>query len=724
MCIGDQKRRALVEALLPGENLAELLKDEAPPELSAAEKQLLLAQLMNLHNVEPEHFLQTALNSESFVDSGGLAAWGITPPDPLQEQLTALEAEEAALRQQLESGLLSPAEEQAVRQRLAEISKTRKALKLQQAKRAAASGGGADGGGGAGGRGGVKGSGSGSGAGGFAAFAMEGGGIAGLASVLSTKMAKSRSAQRSVKLRADASRCEAGAQTEDVLPEFLLAQLSELMAKNHLNPHELKDVVDMLLGHKVSQRMIKDGLRRQELSGAMKSAGLSLIAKTRIRKELQVKEHVMMEDLAGQVSPLSSPAGVPKQSFEANYSKMKASAKISRSLQSAFLGSQQKHVNLRKKGLQRQLSVAAGFTGRAGALRQQADDEAAAEAEAHCRDFTCKKWHKQTKNLSGLELMRALFPPVNDYPCAQAMPLSNLKKLIAKIYESVCCEFYVESNVRMRGKVKQKAPLYDYIEDNLILQYGMPSLARKTLLQMIATCHIHYGTEPRVRTFAELSGVVPSRFSIVELCPNEAQDFYFQTLSTLLPARKVADMMCSKRTSHVTIAQAAQHMITIVGADGSAEVEEMLLQELTELATEDTEGAQIVDIDDLLDYAMKKWCQMGSSQKATLLDLFEEHDSNQDGQLSIYEFTDVIRAATPSVSADSIMSLYKRCLEKSAALTASNGNGDGGGGGGGGDDDDDDDAAMDSILPEAFLAVILPHLLTSLQLSMSDRGTE
>ena len=45
-------------------------------------------------------------------------------------------------------------------------------------------------------------------------------------------------------------------------------------------------------------------------------------------------------------------------------------------------------------------------------------------------------------------------------------------------------------------------------------------------------------------------------------------------------------------------------------------------------------------------------------------------------------------------------------------------------GGGGGGDDDDDDAAMDSILPEAFLAVILPHLLTSLQLSMSDRGTE
>jgi hypothetical protein len=47
--------------------------------------------------------------------------------------------------------------------------------------------------------------------------------------------------------------------------------------------------------------------------------------------------------------------------------------------------------------------------------------------------------------------MCALWPPVPDYPCAQVMPLMNMRKLIVKIYEALCCEFYaVSSSSRMR----------------------------------------------------------------------------------------------------------------------------------------------------------------------------------------------------------------------------------------------------------------------------------
>jgi len=101
-----------------------------------------------------------------------------------------------------------------------------------------------------------------------------------------------------------------------------------------------------------------------------------------------------------------------------------------------------------------------------------------------------------------------------------------------------------------------------YVEDSLLLQYGMPSLARKTLLQMVATCHKHHEQQARCRTFAELSGIMPPRWDMMSLCPNQAQDFYFRQLVAIYPSArkgKLADNMCSVRTSSVAIEDALSY---------------------------------------------------------------------------------------------------------------------------------------------------------------------
>ena len=71
------------------------------------------------------------------------------------------------------------------------------------------------------------------------------------------------------------------------------------------------------------------------------------------------------------------------------------------------------------------------------------------------------------------------------------MKITIKKKLIVKIYESFCAEHYCADRQRnARGKEltrRAPPPLHAFVEDQLLLQYGMPSMARKTLLQMVAT---------------------------------------------------------------------------------------------------------------------------------------------------------------------------------------------------------------------------------------------
>ena len=75
---------------------------------------------------------------------------------------------------------------------------------------------------------------------------------------------------------------------------------------------------------------------------------------------------------------------------------------------------------------------------------------------------------------------------------AKTIKLSALRKLIAKTYERLVLEALqrehgvVATRRGRKGKAAaaQASPsLCDFLEDSLLLQYGMRSMARKTLLQ-------------------------------------------------------------------------------------------------------------------------------------------------------------------------------------------------------------------------------------------------
>ena len=106
---------------------------------------------------------------------------------------------------------------------------------------------------------------------------------------------------------------------------------------------------------------------------------------------------------------------------------------------------------------------------------------------------------------------------------------------------------------------------------------------------------------------------------------------------------------------------------------------------------------------------------MADAQRVQLLQLFDTFDDG-DGQLSISEFNLVIEAATPEATMADVLDLYKRCLAKSAEMAEEERKANPLKGGA--DDDDDDDRGMDAIKPEGFLAVVLPHLLSEIQVTL------
>ena len=131
--------------------------------------------------------------------------------------------------------------------------------------------------------------------------------------------------------------------------------------------------------------------------------------------------------------------------------------------------------------------------------------------------------------------------------------------------------------------------------------------------------------------------------------------------------------------------------------------------ELERLSRETKKGDQVIGIDEYLDYMLSKWCAMVNSQREHLVILFNEVDDDGDRELSLAEFSRVVDTVIPATSKTEVLELYKSCLARSAEIrqadTCKGGDDD--------DDEDDDDngGSMDAIVLDAFLMVMLPHLV-------------
>jgi CRP-like cAMP-binding protein len=463
----------------------------------------------------------------------------------------------------------------------------------------------------------------------------------------------------------------------------------------HAESHQLQELLESFMGDEraceMMSKMVLEHERQSKLSGLMTKATGSITAQLKLSSELnRISEASSVEEEADAAPSGIGAAAALKGSMQA--------MGLAGSMASAFAVAHDK----RKAGLKKGLRASVMGAGQIMGLQQIA-------ADAHARDFTIKQWHKHTKALSGTALYDALHPPVQGFPCEKAMKLSSMKKLVSKIYEAFACEFFDGSGNGRGGGGKQggrgRPPLHEYVEDCLLLQYGMPSLARKTLLQMVATVHKHQATDSRVRVFAELVGMVPPRSEMTKMCCEQAQDFYLRFLTMIYPARKISDSMSSVRTSGISIGEAECFLGVIYPGMLPLEVTE----ELSAMSETTAKGVRVISVDLFLELVMRMWSDMAYAQKDRLEALFETHDDG-DGQLSFSEFAAVIHAATADTSQSDILDLYKRCL----AQSQSDEEGDEGE-----EEEDDDgneeDEGMDAIKPEAFLQVVLPHVLRSMQ---------
>jgi hypothetical protein len=226
-------------------------------------------------------------------------------------------------------------------------------------------------------------------------------------------------------------------------------------------------------------------------------------------------------------------------------------------------------------------------------------------------------------------------------------------------------------------------------------------------MQMAATVHKYHGSDSRVRVFAELVGMVP-RSEMMQVCSEQAQDFYMRFLTLLFPSRKnISDCMSSVRTNNISIAEAENFLSVIYHSILPQEV----VEALSAVSETTGKGARVVAADNFLELVMRMWSNMVEAQQLQLDTLFKTHDDG-DGQLSFSEFSAVIHAATAEVSQSETLDLYKRCLAQShseedsaSEIQATDESGE----------ESENDSSMDAIKPEAFRMVLLPHVLRSMQ---------
>ena len=504
------------------------------------------------------------------------------------------------------------------------------------------------------------------------------------------------------------ARLQMGSISDELLHSLGVAFLA------NADPHQLRELLELFMGDDRARVLVnaivheyEAQARKQELGEMMGKAKASVKAQVRLASELAA--------LAGTHEVEATAAAQPGA--------LKVAAGLAGSMSSAFCKAHKRSLAQRMSGLKDKARVLVTAEGNMLALQQLA-------ANAHQRDFTIKQWHKHTKNLRGDAFYNFLYPPVVQFPCEKPIKVNSMKKLVSKIYETLVAEYYSgehanHSHKKVGQDEHRPPPLQDYVEDSLLLQYGMPSLSRKTLMQMVATAHKFQTTDARIRTFAELTGMISPRHPMVALCRDEAQDFYFSFLVRVIPARRLSDSMCSVRTNAIGLVEAEAHVRELLygglRAGQNAELDHSLSEDLRAICQapkkkkDDAGGLPAIGIDELQEFVLAQWSEMAAAQKAQLEELFQTHDRDGDGKLSIGEFTRVIEETTPEdASQPKVLAMYKQCIAKSAeqaADVAQSAESES-------DEDEEEGQSMDAITPAAFLAVVLPHLLSKVQQTM------
>lgn len=207
----------------------------------------------------------------------------------------------------------------------------------------------------------------------------------------------------------------------------------------------------MMMGNErasvMMKQMVAEHERQSKLSGLMSKAGSSVTAQLKIKGELDAICEILQQGEDDVESSKGGGLAVLKGTMQA--------AGLAGSMTSAFAAIPGKKHEERKAGLKKGLRASVMGAGQVMGLKTQA-------AHAHARDFSIKKWHKHTRGLSGKPLYDALYPPVAEFPCEAYMKLSSMNKLVAKIYEAYCCEFFQQdSHASKRGKARTRPPLHE-----------------------------------------------------------------------------------------------------------------------------------------------------------------------------------------------------------------------------------------------------------------------
>ena len=265
-------------------------------------------------------------------------------------------------------------------------------------------------------------------------------------------------------------------------------------------------------------------------------------------------------------------------------------------------------------------------------------------------------------------------PPHLDAPAPMAE--TALVKLCDQIYEDKVKADEVDDR-----EGNKREPLPEFIYDHLVNQYGLKSLAKEHLGQLIngVRKHCKKGTPeflPRVYMFGQLAGIVNE-----SMYSNINANFMMDFLRRLYVSDMIAESLNHPQCA-VTLDQALE-AIRDNWQEYSTEVPPGLIAEVTGFGADATVeatggGTKVIVqvlVDELWAVVYANWLVCAAEQDRRLVDVFNRFDNDHDGSLSLNEFKKLVNAVdngtTGELTADQvplrddrqIVRMYKHAVE-------------------------------------------------------------
>lgn len=270
-------------------------------------------------------------------------------------------------------------------------------------------------------------------------------------------------------------------------------------------------------------------------------------------------------------------------------------------------------------------------------LKDATEDESrtAYEHTGHAEsDASTSEQQEQQSETDGIVLGRlASIQQKGNVEKGSAKTIAWALRIVGNVYH----EKYALEQVNERVR----AALPDVTADFLTKRYGLRSLAQSQLRNLAATVRWHANSEPRLRMYGQLLGVVPAPLT---RCNDDAAAFHINCIVQLLPKQSsIVSIFESNQLLRVKPAHVAEVARTLLPSVGHSAAH--LRAFMRRMQEHSDESSGLIRMDAVLELMMEAFDSERYGILARLRALHRAADTDADGLVAFEAFVEAARAS-------------------------------------------------------------------------------